>query len=338
MIRATNQASGALRVALVFAATLAAGVVTSLLLPGEAMAQAAAYPSRPIRVVVPFGPGSSTDVITRILAQSVSTAIGQQVVVENKPGADGGIAGAEVAKSAPDGYTLLIGSGSPLAAVPALRKNPPYDSVRDFTPITDIGRFSLFLFIHPSVPASTFQEFIAYAKANPGKLSYATGNASGIVAFAQMNSLAGIEMLHVPYKSAPQAVVDLIAGRVHAMWEPPTTALAQAKEGKLRAIVTSLKRRSALLPDVPTIYEAGMPQFSMANWMGLVGPAKLPPEIVERLNKEFVAAMNRPDVQQAMEKQAFQLNPSTPEEFAQFIRDQIADYGRLLRQAGVQPD
>ncbi|MBK8741669.1 MAG: tripartite tricarboxylate transporter substrate binding protein [Betaproteobacteria bacterium] len=311
-------------------------LIASLLLSAVATAQP--YPNKPIRVIVPFGPGSSTDVITRILTQSVSTSIGQPFIIDNKPGGDGAVAGIEAAKAAPDGYTIFIGSGSPIAAVPALRKNPPYDSVNDFTPITDIGRFTLFLFVNSEVPVKTFQEFIAYAKANPGKLAYGTGNASGIVAFAQMNQLAGIDMLHVPYKSAPLAVVDLMTNRVQAMWEPPTTTLAAMKEGKLRALVTSLKSRSSVLPEVPTIAEAGMPQFSMANWMGLVGPAKLPREIVDRLNREFVAAMKRPEVIAAMEKQLFQLNPTTPEQFAVFVKEQIESYGSLLRAAGVKPD
>ena len=311
-------------------------LIASLLLSAAATAQP--YPNKPIRIIVPFGAGSSTDVITRILTQSVSASIGQPFIVDNKPGGDGAVAGIEAAKAAPDGYTIFIGSGSPIAAVPALRKNPPYDSVNDFTPITDIGRFTLFLFVNSEVPVKTFQEFIAYAKANPGKLAYGTGNASGIVAFAQMNQLAGINMLHVPYKSAPLAVVDLMTNRVQAMWEPPTTTLAAMKEGKLRALVTSLKSRSSVLPEVPTIAEAGMPQFSMANWMGLVGPAKLPREIVERLNREFVAAMKRPEVIAAMDKQLFQLNPTTPEQFAAFVKEQIESYGSLLRAAGVKPD
>ncbi len=311
-------------------------LIASLLLSAAATAQP--YPNKPIRIIVPFGAGSSTDVITRILTQSVSASIGQPFIVDNKPGGDGAVAGIEAAKAAPDGYTIFIGSGSPIAAVPALRKNPPYDSVNDFTPITDIGRFTLFLFVNSEVPVKTFQEFIAYAKANPGKLAYGTGNASGIVAFAQMNQLAGIDMLHVPYKSAPLAVVDLMTNRVQAMWEPPTTTLAAMKEGKLRALVTSLKSRSSVLPEVPTIAEAGMPQFSMANWMGLVGPAKLPREIVDRLNREFVAAMKRPEVIAAMEKQLFQLNPTTPEQFAVFVKEQIESYGSLLRAAGVKPD
>ena len=311
-------------------------LIAALLLSATATAQP--YPNKPIRVIVPFGPGSSTDVITRILTQSVSTAIGQPFIIDNKPGGDGAVAGIEAAKAAPDGYTIFIGSGSPIAAVPALRKSPPYDSINDFTPITDIGRFTLFLFVNSEVPVKTFEEFIAYAKANPGKLAYGTGNASGIVAFAQMNQLAGIDMLHVPYKSAPPAVLDLMTGRIQVMWEPPTTTLAAMKVGKLRALVTSLKSRSSVLPEVPTIAEAGLPQFSMANWMGLVGPAKLPREIVDRLNREFVAAMKRPEVIAAMEKQLFQLNPTTPEQFATFVKEQIESYGSLLRAAGVKPD
>lgn len=308
--------------------------VASLLFAATAAAQ---YPNKPIRVVIPFGPGSSTDVITRIITGPVAASLGQPIVVDPKPGGNGSISGSEVAKAAPDGYTLYIGSGSPLAAVPALSKNAPYNPVTDFTPITDIGRYTVFLYVNASVPVKSFQEFIAYAKAHPGKLAYATGNASGIVAFAQLNSLAGIDLLHVPYKSAPPAMVDLVAGRVQAMMDPPTTALVHVREGRLRALVTTLKTRSPLLPEVPTIYEAGMPQFTISNWMGLVGPAGLPRNIVERINHEFAAAMKRPDVLAALDKQAFMVNPSTPEQFAAFIKEQMESYGSLLRAAGVQP-
>jgi len=188
------------------------------------------------------------------------------------------------------------------------------------------------------VPAKTLAEFIAYAKANPGKLSYATGNASGIVAFAQFNSLTGIDMLPVPYKSAPPAMLDLVAGRVDAMMDPPTTALAYVKDGRLRALATTLEKRSPLLPDVPTIHEAGVPEFTISNWMGLVGPAGMPRDIVNRLNREFANALKRPDVIAALEKQAFLPNPSTPEQFGDFIKEQMQSYATLLKRAGVQPD
>jgi len=314
------------RIAMLFAILLCAG------------SAAAQYPARPIRIVIPFGAGSSTDAVMRVLAPPLSAALGQQVVIEPRPGADGAVSAIEVTRSAPDGYTLGIGSGGPLAAVPALRKNPPYDVNTDFTPITDIGRYTVFLFVNSSVPATNLQEFAAHVKANPGKLAYGTGNPSGIVAFAQLNALLGLDMLHVPYKSAPLVMPDLLANRVQALMDPPAVALAYVKEGKLRALVTTLNRRSPLLPDVPTIHEAGVPQFTISNWMGLVGPARMPREIVERLNRELGAILRKPEVVAALEKQAFLPNPSTPEQFAAFIREQVQSYGNLLRAAGVQPD
>lgn len=311
-------------------------LVALLLHAGFAAAQA--YPTKPIRIIIPFGAGSSTDAVMRVLAPVVSSTLGQQVVIDPKPGGDGAISASEVARSAPDGYTLGVGSGGPLAAVPALRKNPPYDVVRDFTPITDIGRYTVFLYINSTVPAKTFQEFVAYVKANPGKLAYGTGNPSGIVAWAQLNSLLGLDMLHVPYKSAPLVMPDLLANRVQALMDPPAVAISHVRDGKLRALVTTLNRRSPLLPEVPTIHEAGVPQYTISNWMGLIGPAKLPREIVERVNREFGAALRRPEVMEALQKQAFMPNPSTPEQFAGFIQEQVQSYGSLLRAAGVQPD
>ena len=299
---------------------------------------AAQYPAKPVRVLVPFPGGSATDTITRILANSVSQSIGQPLVVENKAGADGAIAAGEVAKAAPDGYTLLMATNSPMSAVPAMKKNPPYDPVADFTPITDVGRYTFFLYVHPAVPARTFADLIAYAKANPGKLNYATGNTTGIVSFAQINSLAGIDMVHVPYKGEPAGIADLVAGRVQLMLATPTTGLAQVKEGRLRALVTTLSKRSSLLPEVPTIAEAGMPKFSITSWAALFGPAKLPREVLERLNREFLAAMGRAEVQAAMDKQAFALSPSSPEQLAQFVKEQIEGYRGILRAAGVQPE
>jgi tripartite-type tricarboxylate transporter receptor subunit TctC len=308
------------------------------LIPAAPVAAQGQYPSKPIRIVIPFGPGSSTDTIIRILAEPVGAALGQPIVIDAKPGGDGAISAMEVARAAPDGYTLLVGSGSPMAAVPYLRKNPPYDPLRDFTPITDIGRYTVFMYVNANVPAKTLGEFIAYAKANPGKLSYATGNASGIVAFAQFNALAGIEMLPVPYKSAPPAMLDLVAGRVDAMMDPPTTGLPYVKDGRLRALVTTLDKRSPLLPDVPTIHEAGVPDFTISNWMGLVGPAGMSRDIVNRLNREFATALKRPDVVAALEKQAFLPRPSTPEQFSDFIKEQMGSYATQLKRAGIQPD
>jgi tripartite-type tricarboxylate transporter receptor subunit TctC len=302
------------------------------------LAVLAQFPGKPIRVVVPFPAGSATDTITRILSNSVSQSVGQPLVVENKAGADGAIAAAEVAKSPADGYTLLMATNSPMSAVPAMKKNPPYDPVTDFTPITDIGRYTFFIVIHPSVPAKTLAELIDYARANPGKLNYATGNTTGIVSTAFFASQAQIKMVHVPYKGEPQAMTDLVAGRVQLMFASSSTSVPQIREGKLRAVVTTLPKRSSLLPEVPSIAEAGMPQFSITSWAGLFGPAKLPREVVERLNREFGAAMARADVQAAMERQAFALSPSSPEQLAAFVKEQMESYRRTLQAAGVQPE
>jgi tripartite-type tricarboxylate transporter receptor subunit TctC len=310
-------------------------LVAALLFAASSLAQ---YPNKPIRIVVPFPAGSATDTITRILGNSVSVAVGQPVVVDNKAGADGAIAGAEVVKAAPDGYTLLMATNSPMSAVPALKKAPPYDPVMDFTAISDIGRYTFFIVMHPGVPAKTLQEFIQYARANPGKINYATGNTTGIVSTAFFSSLAKIEMVHVPYKGEPQAMVDIISGRVQLMFASSSTSVPQVREGKLRALVTTLARRSPILPDVPTIAEAGMPEFSVTSWAGLFGPAKMPKEVVDRINREFAAAMARPEVQAAMEKQAFVLSPSSPEKLAAFVKEQLESYRNILRAAGVQPE
>jgi len=310
-------------------------LAAALLFAAPSFAQ---YPNKPIRIVVPFPAGSATDTITRILGQSVSSAVGQPVIVDNKAGADGAIAGAEVAKAAPDGYTLLMATNSPMAVVPAMRKVPPYDPITDFTPITDVGRYTFFLYINADLPIKSFRELVAYAKANPGKLNYATGNTTGIVSFAQMDSLTGIDMTHVPYKGEPQGIADLVSGRVQAMWATPTTGLSHVKDGKLRAVATNLKTRSALLPDVPTMAEVGVPQYSVVSWAALYGPAKLPREVQLRLNKEFHDAMKRPDVVALLNKQAFPTSPSTPEELGAFTRSQMEAYRNILRDAGVLPE
>ena len=313
-------------------------LVCGLALLLSCCAALAQFPSKPIRLVVPFPAGSATDTVARTLAAAVSQSIGQPVVVDDKAGADGAIAAGEVAKSPADGYTLLLATNSPLSAVPAMKKVPPYDPVADFTPITDVGRYTFFIVLHPDVPAKTLAEFIAYARANPGKLNYATGNTTGIVSTAFFASQAQIKMVHVPYKGEPQALTDLVAGRVQVMFCSSGTSIAMIREGRLRALVTTLPRRSELLPDLPTIAEAGMPQFSITSWAGLFGPAKMPQAVVDRLNREFVAAMGRPEVHAAMEKQAFALSPSSPERLGELVKQQLESYRSTLRAAGVEPD
>src|SRR6478672_6743011 len=313
-------------------------LVCGLALLLSCCAALAQFPSKPIRLVVPFPAGSATDTVARTLAAAVSQSIGQPVVVDDKAGADGAIAASEVAKSPADGYTLLLATNSPLSAVPAMKKVPPYDPVADFTPITDVGRYTFFILLHPSVPARTLAELIGYARANPGRLNYASGNTTGIVSSAFFTSQAKIDMVHVPYKGEPPAITDLVAGRVQFMFCSSSTSIAHIREGKLRALVTTLPKRSTLLPEVPTIAEAGMPQFSIISWAGLFGPARMPREVVAQLNREFVAAMGRADVQAAMERQAFALSPSSPEQLAAFVKEQMESYRRTLRSAGVEPE
>ena len=317
-------------------AALLLGLATLAAVPSQAIAQA--FPSKPIRIVVPFPAGSATDTIARVIGNAVSTSIGQPVLIENKAGADGAIAGAEVVRAAPDGYTVLMATNSPMSAVPAMKKSPPYDPVTDFTPITDIGRYTFFIVVHPSVPAKTVAELVAYAKANPGTLNYATGNTTGIVSLALFASLGGIQMVHVPYKGEPQALTDLISGRVQLMVVSAGTSVPHIRDGRLRALAVTLDKRSPVLPDVPTIAEAGMPQFKLTSWAGLFAPAKVPRDVQDRLNREFIAAMGRPEVQSAMEKQAFLLNGSTPEQLAILVKDQLDSYRSTLKAAGIEPE
>src|SRR5437667_8144093 len=247
----------------------------ALFLSTSALAQ---YPSKPVRVLVPFGAGSSTDIVMRILAQPLGQALGQPVVVENKPGADGAIAAAEVARAAPDGHTIVLGTNSPFSAGPHLRK-VPYDAIADFTPISLVGNYTFFVLVHPSVPARTLAELIAYARANPGKLNYATGNTSGIVMTAMLASQANIELMHVPYKSEPPAITDLLSGTIHVMISSYATVAPQVREGRLRPLVTTLPNRSPLMPEVPAIVEVGFPKFSVSTCAGMFVPARIPSDV-----------------------------------------------------------
>lgn len=315
----------------------AAAVAAGTLLPATAHAQA--WPAaKPVRIVVPFPAGSSTDQVARVIGQALSQAIGQQVIVDNKAGADGILAAQEVLRAPPDGYTIFLATNSPLATAVLTKVKPPYDPVTDFTPITDVGRYTFFFAMHPSVPAKNAAEFVAHAKANPGKLNYATGNTTGIVATAVFSSLAGIQMTHVPYKGEPQALTDMLGGQVQMMVVSSGTSLGHFREGKLRPFAVMLNQRSPALPDVPTIREAGFDKFRLDSWAALFGPAKMPRDIVERLNKEWIAAMAKPEVRSVLDKAAFNVSTSTPEALGQFLKDQLVAYKAALDLAGVKPE
>jgi tripartite-type tricarboxylate transporter receptor subunit TctC len=315
---------------------IVAALAALLLLPPGA-AQAQPYPSRPIKLVIPFGPGSASDTLARIAGQELAQALGQPVVVIPKPGADGALSAIEVKRSPPDGYTFLFGTNSPLAMVPNIRKEPPYDVLADFTPVSYIGDNTFFMVVHPSVPAKSVAELIAHAKANPRMLNYAAGNTYALVATAMFAANAGIEMEAIPYKSEPDAITDLLSGRVHLMNGTSTTTAPHIKAGNLRVLATTFHERSPLMPDVPSFVEAGQPKFPISPWFALVGPAGLPPEIVARMNKEMVAALANPGVKEQMQKQGFVPRSSTPEELAVYMKDQLAVWKRALQAAGIEP-
>jgi tripartite-type tricarboxylate transporter receptor subunit TctC len=296
-----------------------------------------AYPTRPIRFVIPFGPGSATDVLARIAGQDLAQSLGQPVVVVAKPGADGALSALEVKRATADGYTFLFGTNSPLAVVPNMRKEPPYDVMADFTPVTFLGDNTFFLVVHPSVPAKSVAELVTHAKANPKALNYAAGNTYALVATAMFAVNNGMQMHVVPYKSEPDALVDLLSGRIHLMLSTSTTASAHVKEGRLRVLATTLPERSPLMPDVPSFPEAGQAKFPIGPWFALVGPAGLPREVVARMNKEMVAVLAKPAIKESMLKQGFMAKSSTPEVLTAYMKEQIAVWKSALKLANVEP-
>jgi len=303
-----------------------------------ALPAAAQYPNKPIRLVVPFPPAGAADLTARTIAQPLSQALGEQVIVENKPGADGAIAAELVVKAAPDGYTLFFGTNTAMCGVPAMRKSPPYDPIADFTPISLVGTFGFFLFSSPTVPAQTLRELIDYARANPGKLNYATGNSTSILASARLKAQEKIDIVEIPYKGDAPATADLVAGRVQLMIATPGTAVPFVKDGRLRALVTLAPRRSPLLPDVPTNAEAEMSPLAITPWAALFGPAKLPREIVDRLARGIAAVVAKPEVREQLERHAFDARPSTPEEMAAYLKEQVDVWIRTAREVGIVPD
>ena len=296
------------------------------------------FPSKPITIITSFGPGSASDTITRLVAQPLGIALKQSVVVEARTGANGALAGAYVARSAPDGYTLLMTTNSAHSAVPFLMKNPPYDPVKDFTAVSRLGSFTLFLVVHPSVPAHSVKELIAYAKANPGKLTYASGNTAGVIGGATLRHFAEADMLHVPYKSTPQALTDVIAGRVSMMFADFTTAMPHVKSGALRALAVTRIKRSTLFPELPTMDEAGVTGFDMDAWAGFVAPAKTPPEVVKLLNTEMRKIIDSDDTKAKMRNVGFEAFSSAPQELDDFIKVQLGKWKKMVDDAGIQPE
>jgi len=313
-------------------------LVAACLALASAAAHAQPYPNRPITLIVPFGAGSGTDAVSRIVAQHLSVALKQNIVVENRPGGNGAIAATYVARSAPDGYTLFMSTNSPHSAAPFLMKNIGYDPIRDFAPLSRVGSFTLMLVVHPDVPVKSVPELVAYARENPGKLSFASGNTSGIVAGETLKAWAGINILHVPYKSVPQALTDVLAGRVSMMFTDLTPGLPHVRSGALRALAITRKARSRLLPDVPSLHEAGITDFEVDSWAGLFAPANTPPEILTQLNTEVRKIIDDPEVKAQIARIGFEAFSSTPEELGEFVKVQLGKWSKMIKDAGIEPE
>ena len=299
---------------------------------------AQSYPSKAIRLIVPFAAGGGNDNIARLVGKRLTDSVGQPLVIDNRPGA-GGVLGAELAaKSAPDGYTLFLGGVGSHALNPNLIEKLPYDPIRDFAPVILLARAPLILVVHPSVPARTFAEFVAYARNNPGKLNFASnGNGSSAqLAAVMFDSMAGAEMVHVPYKGLAPALTDLLSGQVQLMFSSVVAILPHIRAGKLRALAITGEKRMASLPEVPTVAESGFPGFEASSWYGILAPAGTPRQIVVKLNAEFLKALEQPEVRNSLIADGAEPVGDTPEQFAAYIRSEKERLGKLIRDAKIR--
>jgi tripartite-type tricarboxylate transporter receptor subunit TctC len=302
-----------------------------------AFAYAQTYPARPIRMIVPFPPGGSTDLVARVVAQKMSDAWGQQVVVDNRPGANGMIGTDLVAKAAPDGYTIVLGTIGPMAINASLYKMP-YDIDRDLAPITYTANIANVLVVNPSVPAKDVKELIALGKAKPGTLTFGSSGTGGAphMAVELFKILAKVNVVHVPYKGGGPSMTDAVGGQITGSFASMPSAVGFIKAGKLRALGVSADRRSPALPEVPTVAEAGVKGFAVLDWQGLFGSAKTPPEIVNKLNAEVVRTLAMPDVVERLTAAGVEIQTSTPKAFGDFVRAEIRKWGGVVKEAGVK--
>ncbi|WP_233238443.1 tripartite tricarboxylate transporter substrate binding protein [Bordetella sp. LUAb4] len=319
---------------------LAAGAASAVLLAAPGLAAADSYPDHAIRLIVPFAAGGGTDIMARIIAQDVGKELGQTIVVENRPGAGGGIGAAFVGQAKPDGYTLLVGSTGTHGANQFLYSKLPYDPVKDFTPISVLVTFDNVLVVPESSKVHTLKELIDQAKKNPGKLNYGvtTVGSSSHLAVEKFKRDAGIEAGAVPYNGAGQASTDLLAGRLDFMLDLLGTQQGNIKAGKVRPIATTDTKRNALLPDVPTIAESGYPGFNAVGWIGLFGPANLPPAVVDRLYKAIDKVYNSPDFQATMRARSFDIAHMPPPAFTKFLAGERDKWGAVVREANIKLD
>lgn len=313
--------------------------IAGALLPFAARAQAPEWPSRPVRFIVPYPPGGPTDIMGRIIAQAVQGPLGQPFVVENRAGANGLIGSEQAARAAPDGSTFLV-NASAHVIVPHLTPNMPIDVLADFAPVTNIAAVPLWLVVNPALPVRSVAEFIAYARANPGRISYASSSSGGATHLAGelFKQLTGTDMVHVPYRGSGPAVQDLIAGNVQAMFDSVPSSAASARDGRLRALAVTTRNRIAPFPDLPTIAEAGVPGYEISTWYGIWAPARTPPAIIARLQQAVAAAARNPETRARFDALGAEPVADSPEDYARFVRAEYDRWGKLVRDARVKLD
>ena len=311
-------------------------VAASALVPA-ALAQTP-FPSEPLKFVIPFSAGSSTDTFARAAARHISVQFGQPIVVENVPGAQGQIAAAKVARAGADGYTVFVTSSTTHAANASMYKKLSYDPVGDFEPVAKLATLSLAMIIHPSIPAANLQEFISYAKANPGKISFASGASSSRIAGELLKIRGGIDMLHVPYKSNPEAVLGLVSGQVGVVISDLTVTMPQARSGKARAIALGGATRSPLVADLPTMREAGLADYELDAWLAAYVPARTPPAVIEKLNQAFKKALADPEIVTVLHRAGIIPSYSTPQELRTFAAAETKKWAEIVKAAGMQPE
>lgn len=318
-------------------ATSLAGLAFALL---ASVSHAQSWPAKPIRWVVPFAPGGTTDILARTIAEKLTTALGKPVIVENNPGAGGGVGATQTAKAAPDGYTIMGGTISTHAINASLYKTLPYDPVKDFVPITLIARVPNLLVVNPDVPAKSVKELIALLKANPGKYTFASsGNGTSQHLSGELfKSMAGVDMQHIPYKGSPPALQDVVGGQVTMTFDNITTAWPLAKAGKLRALAVTTAKRSPIAPDVPTLAESGLAGYEVGSWQGVFAPAGTPPDVVKRLNTEIVKIINMPDVRAKLEALGAEPVGNSSEEFATIVKSEVAKWAKVVKESGAHVD
>jgi tripartite-type tricarboxylate transporter receptor subunit TctC len=306
----------------------------------SAAAHAQTYPAKPVRIIVGLAPGGTTDVFTRTLAQRLTDAWGQPVIVENRPGASGMIGGEAVAKSPPDGYTLLVSPQTSLAVAPALYGKAPYDTLKDFAPVSLLGSTPLLMIVHPSFPAKTFKEFVALAKKPGAKLTFGSGGvgSSPHMTGELMGAQLGVKMTHVPYKGENPAIADTIGGQIPIMFGNLPVALPHVQSGKLRALATTTAKRSPLAPEIPTVIEGGMKDFEMSTWYGLLAPAGTPAELVTKIQRDAARVLNDAETRDRLTKMGVDLALTTPEEFRKYLQSEIARYTGIIKANGLKAE